>query len=139
MTEPIIFRIWITGMSVVAMPWIEATQGQAPTSSAYVTTIDDRESVEDALKIFRAPLLREGSNLVQVKSTVSRDASTGEWKLLVDTANPGNADVPRYELIVLPCSRLAEMQRIIESHFRSAARCWCFEAETISCPRIRRC
>src|SRR5262245_9764143 len=86
----------------------------------------DADADDDALGMFRAPLLREGSHLELAKATATRDARTGEWKLLVERAdsgvatdggNPGAAggEAPRYEFTLLPCARLAEMQRIIES------------------------
>jgi len=67
---------------------------------------------DDPLALFRAPLLREGSHLIQVKSRMQRDPVTGGFKLVIDSMD---STAPNYELILLPCTRLSEMSRIIEA------------------------
>jgi hypothetical protein len=66
----------------------------------------------DALSLFRSPLIREGSYLMHAPSRLIYDEARGEWKLIVDAT--ADQATPR-ELIVLPCTRLAEMQQFIES------------------------
>jgi hypothetical protein len=95
---------------------IDVTQtsaaAQAPTTTQPASAKSDSSDADDALNVFRAPLLREGSHLDQARATAVRDPGSGEWKLAVESTK---SDVPRYELTLLPCARLAEMQRIIES------------------------
>jgi hypothetical protein len=67
---------------------------------------------DEALAPFRAPLLREGSYVVDVSAQAKRDTTDGLWRLVLDQ----NAKTATgAELILLPCTKLAEMQRIIES------------------------
>lgn len=58
----------------------------------------------------RPPLLREGSQLVQVTGIVSRDETDGAWIFTID---PAGAAVPRYELTLMPSSLLGETERMI--------------------------
>jgi hypothetical protein len=88
-----------------------------PQGAAHASTqpMAEADQANDPLAIFRAPLLREGSHVVEVNARFSRgDAATaaGPWKLIIES---GSQDKPAHELIVLPCTRLAEMQRIAAS------------------------
>lgn len=78
---------------------------------------------DDPLQIFRAPLLREGSSLVEALATLHRDESSGWWKLAIEAPDidPSSSLAPEvdrpppFDLLILPCTRLTEMERILES------------------------
>jgi hypothetical protein len=79
-----------------------------PVAAADVAAVAE----DDPLHIFRAPLLREGSSLVEAVATLQRDPDQDWWTLNVQ---PQDSAEPAYELAVLPCTRLAEMERILEA------------------------
>lgn len=88
-----------------------ASAGQTGSQS----TIDD-----DPMKSFRAPLLREGSTLVEARARLRKEAQQNWWTLIVDddddsSSSGATTHSPPHELILLPCTRLAEMVRIMES------------------------
>lgn len=91
-------------------------------------------SDDDPLGVFRAPLLREGSVIVNAKATFAparaarddRDNDDGSERAAASKAAGGAATLklviesgPAYaaphELILLPCTRLTEMERLAES------------------------
>ncbi|HVP73360.1 MAG TPA: hypothetical protein VMS30_06445 [Phycisphaerales bacterium] len=79
--------------------------------------------VVDSAAAVRAPLLREGSTLVEARARLQRHGTQEWWTLILDADSPGLAPTgsttagshPLHELIVLPCSRLMEMERILAS------------------------
>jgi hypothetical protein len=92
---------------------------------------------EDPLQTFRAPLLREGSMLVEAHAILRREGEPAWWVLHVEPRDAsvasvgGGADVvaatparpiAASELIALPCTRLSEMERIIDSASAHEAR-----------------
>jgi len=82
---------------------------EPPTTQAIV---EESAAPDDALAVFRAPLLREGSLLVDVKSRLVRDQSRGLWLLQVD---PARTDAPAQVFTLLPCTQLSEMHHLAES------------------------
>jgi hypothetical protein len=81
-------------------------------------TREDGGAADDPLRIFRAPLLREGSSLVEAVARLNRSQEQDWWVLDVQ---PHDGSLPTYSLVVLPCTRLAEMVRIRESAAADAA------------------
>lgn len=81
-------------------------------SSASDQTPQREPQPDDPLAVFRAPLLREGSHLIEAKAIIKRDPVSNAWMLII---NPENQSSLSYELILLPCTRLAEMNRIVEA------------------------
>jgi hypothetical protein len=81
--------------------------GEEPGASS---TAEAREG--DPLVIFHAPLLREGSALVEARSRLVADETAGGWKLLLEQSKPGE---PAHDLVLLPCTTLSEMRRFVES------------------------
>jgi len=55
-------------------------------------------------------LLREGSHLVRVVGRLCSDTASGSWTLTID---PDAERMPNYELTLLPCSYLEEVQQVI--------------------------
>jgi len=88
-----------------------ATMPAAPPQSAAASDLESAAE-DDPLQVFRAPLLREGSSLVEAVATLKRDPDQDWWTL---TVQPQDSAEPAYELAVLPCTRLAEMERILEA------------------------
>ncbi len=83
-----------------------------------------RQAPADAsASTLRAPLLREGSTLVEARAQLHRVSNQDWWTLTLDADSPGITSMgtapagaqPLHELIVLPCSRLMEMERILAS------------------------
>jgi hypothetical protein len=78
---------------------------------------------DDPLAVFRAPLLREGSHLVEVEARLRRDPESQKWMLLIQSSDQhrggvqpiGGPEAASRHLIVLPCTALAEMERMVES------------------------
>jgi hypothetical protein len=66
----------------------------------------------DPLAIFRAPLLREGSMLVEAKATLQREGAAAAWLLILADAAPGE---PQRDLALLPCTTLSEMRRFVDA------------------------
>jgi hypothetical protein len=66
----------------------------------------------EALRPGRAPLLREGSHLVDVAGHMAKDTATGQWRFHVSEENP---DAPGYVLTMLPSALLGEMVAIVDS------------------------
>lgn len=62
-------------------------------------------------------LLREGSFLSRARGTMERDARSGLWKLVLDRTEMrwDSGTAPQYELLLLPCSLLSEMERLVSS------------------------
>lgn len=60
----------------------------------------------------RPPLLREGSHLVGLKGAMDRGETPGQWRFMIENQDP---NAPQYELIMLPCALLGEMERIVEA------------------------
>jgi len=60
----------------------------------------------------RPPLLREGSHLVGLKGAMDRGETQGQWRFIIENRQP---NAPQYELIMLPCALLGEMERIVEA------------------------
>lgn len=81
-----------------------AAQPSQPTTAA--------TSASEAMVEFRAPLLREGTSLVEAVATLRRSPRGPNWTLHVQSVA---ATQPPYELIVLPSTRLGEMERITEA------------------------
>ena len=67
---------------------------------------------DDDLDRGRPPLLREGSHLVGLKGTMDRGETQGSWRFTIENQDP---NAPRYELTMLPCALLGEMERIVEA------------------------
>ncbi len=112
-------RVWaaVIGASAMLAPQAAGQTPAAPTSrphgsGAPPATAPAGETSPARTAGRRLPLLREGSQLVGVTGLMQRDASTGSWHLLL---NPLTERGPRYELIVLPCTLLGEIERIAES------------------------
>lgn len=82
-------------------------QTAPPTEPAAIKT-----GSSDALPIFRAPLMREGSAILDVRATIHKDPQRGWWTITLPATR---ANVPPSELTLLPCTRLSEMQRIVEA------------------------
>lgn len=93
-------------ISCVAATGLAPAVGQTPDARA------NESGPVEALAIFRAPLLREGSYLIEAKSHIEADAQRGFWKLIVDQPNQ---NLPAHQLRLMPCTRLSEMQRIVEA------------------------
>lgn len=119
--SPVVIAI-VVGISILNLP-IAVCAAQTAAGGAGAGPATKPSSVEkpfpaaasqndDPLALFRAPLLREGSHLNQAKSRMQRDPTTGGFKLIIDSKDPS---APNYELMVLPCTRLTEMSRIIEA------------------------
>ena len=73
----------------------------------------DRSSPDASpLAIFRAPLLREGNYIIDARCTIHKDAVRGWWTLRLHEAGANKS--PR-EMLLLPCTQLSEMQRLVES------------------------
>lgn len=66
----------------------------------------------EQLRPGRAPLLREGSHLVEVAGHMAKDPATGQWRFHVSKENP---DAPGYVLTMLPSTLLGEMVAIVDS------------------------
>ncbi len=66
----------------------------------------------DDLDRGRPPLLREGSHLVGLKGAMDRGETQGQWRFIIENRQP---NAPRYELTMLPCALLGEMERIVET------------------------
>ncbi len=60
----------------------------------------------------RGPLLAEGGFLIQTKGTMHHHEPTGSWRFRIARDDPRQ---PRYELTILPCTMLSDMQQIVES------------------------
>ena len=73
----------------------------------------------DPTAIFRAPLLREGSQILEADASISHDAERGVWRAAVAASEPGQ---PARMLTLLPCARLTEIQRHLESASSPSAR-----------------
>lgn len=56
-------------------------------------------------------LIREGSHLIQIRGTMRGDEGGSSWVFVIDQAHP---TLPGCELSVLPCTKLGEMQRMVE-------------------------
>lgn len=116
-------------MSVAALP----AQGDSPAAPSI-----QAPGEEDPLQTFRAPLLREGSMLVEAHVVLRRQGEPAWWTVHVEPREASAASsgvtggdlitaatvrpLPANELIVLPCTRLSEMERIIESASVDASR-----------------
>ena len=66
----------------------------------------------EAARLRRAPLLREGSMLVEVPGTVWFDGETPRWRFAF---KPENGDTNKRELTLLPCTLLGEMAAIVSA------------------------
>lgn len=103
----------------------EAPSTNAPSTELAPETVAEQHGVQsppedDPMKTFRAPLLREGSTLVEAYAKLKREGPQNWWTLTVDgdldaTSSAATTATPPHELIVLPCTRLTEMLRIIDS------------------------
>lgn len=71
-----------------------------------------KPGASESLPIFRAPLMREGSAILDVRASIRKDPQRGWWTITLPTMR---ANVPPSELTLLPCTRLSEMQRIVEA------------------------
>lgn len=100
---------------------VSADAPPPPLASSSQSPVED-----DPLKAFRAPLLREGSTLVEARSRLRLDSASNWWMLDVENSAASGSGValgdaaaaraaPPLELIVLPCTRLTEMERILEA------------------------
>lgn len=69
-------------------------------------------SGDDPLAAFRAPLLREGSVLVDVHATLASDEAGGGWRLVLQDVDPNHQ---AQDLVLLPCTTLSEMRRFVEA------------------------
>ncbi len=112
-------RVWaaVIGASAMLAPQAAGQTPAEPTSrpdgsGELPATAPAGETSPVPTAGYRLPLLREGSQLVGVTGLMQRDASTGSWHLLL---NPLTERAPRYELIVLPCTLLGEIERISDS------------------------
>ena len=105
---------------VVVLGSASAVSAQAPATSApapvepptTAAVVDESITPDDPLAVFKAPLLREGSLLVDVKSRLVRDQRRGLWLLQVD---PSRTDAPAQTFTLLPCTQLSEMHHLAES------------------------
>lgn len=88
-----------------------AARAQAPVAS--VQEQDDiRTQDSDPMAAFAAPLLREGSHLMEARARLRLNRDSNQWELVLDPQEGAAAGVA---MAALPCTRLAEMQRIVES------------------------
>ena len=72
-----------------------------------------RESLDlGRLRPAKAALLREGSHLVETPGVMLRDPVTNWWHFVVEGDDPAS---PHYDLTMLPCMVLDEMQHLVES------------------------
>ncbi|MCZ6446451.1 MAG: hypothetical protein O6758_09755 [Planctomycetota bacterium] len=60
----------------------------------------------------RGPLLAEGGFLIQTRGTMHHHEPTGSWRFRIARDDPHQ---PRYELTILPCAMLSDMQQIVEA------------------------
>jgi len=63
-------------------------------------------------QVKRPPLLREGSVIVEAQGRLNYEPTRQVWVFVIESEQP---DVPDYELTVLPCSRLRDLERIVKS------------------------
>jgi len=103
------------GFGNTGLAWAQSPATSAPDVSNHPTTaaaVDESVTPDDPLAVFKAPLLREGSLLVDVKSRLVRDQRRGLWLLQVD---PSRTDAPAQTFTLLPCTQLSEMHHLAES------------------------
>ncbi len=81
-----------------------AAQTTAPAVEPNVTEADE--------SAVRAPLLREGSQLVRVVGEVHLDEPTGAWTFVIDSED---GQSPNHKLTLMPGSLLDELERMIEA------------------------
>lgn len=84
-----------------------STPTKAPTPAPAAAA----QSAPSSSRSAQSRLIREGSHLVQVPGTMHADEGGANWKFVIDPAHP---TLPGYELSVLPCTKLGEMQRMVE-------------------------
>lgn len=141
-------RLVAVAFSLCAMLWVAAPPALGDSAT---TPSDQAPGVEDPLQTFRAPLLREGSMLVEAHVVLRRQGEPAWWTVHVEPRDASTASsgvnggdliaattvrpLPANELVVLPCTRLSEMERIIESasvdasrevHFKVSGRVYVF-------------
>ena len=91
----------ITSMFVINVAAAQADQQQNAQSEEQTRQQSDRP-----------PLLREGSTIVDAIGRLEFDKARGVWKFIIQSGKEG---VPPYELAVMPCTRLRELQRIVRT------------------------
>lgn len=104
-------------ITALAMP-AHLVSGQTTRSDAPGSPVPDRPATSPErqdtgieMRRVRPPLLREGSQLVRVTGVVRRDELDGTWSFLIGDGTAG----PRYDLMLMPCAFLGEMEQMIES------------------------
>jgi hypothetical protein len=131
--------LFVQGHWAVSVQTTSTPASSAPVATQHAAANTD----QDPLAIFRPTLLREGSHLVEARSTMRRDPANNQWILDVDDADvaslnllasspttSSNSAAPvqgsggGLKLILLPCTVLSEMQHVLES---SASRKVSFE------------
>jgi hypothetical protein len=116
-------RIWaaVIGASAMLAPQMAGQTPAEPTSRPHAggdppATAPQMEPAGETSPVRtagrRLPLLRQGSQLVGVTGLMRRDPATGSWRIML---NPLADQAPRYELIMLPCTLLGEIERIAQS------------------------
>jgi len=91
------------------------TLGDGPAAPAGSAAQAENASDADPLQAFRMPLLREGSMLIEAPAHMRRDVAQNWWVLVLDQPESSSPTPVHSNLIVLPCTRLSEMERIIEA------------------------
>jgi hypothetical protein len=91
-----------------------ASDSEAPTgeNDGRVRTISATVRDMTQLRPGRPALLREGSQLIEVVGTLTRDAEHSQW---VFTVKDENFSAAQYELIVLPGTMLGEIEAVVAS------------------------
>src|SRR5688500_10670208 len=73
----------------------------------------------DPTSISRTPLLREGSEVLEATARVALDNERGTWTATLASPESGE---PGRTMTLLPCARLSEIQRQLQSASSSSAR-----------------
>lgn len=101
--------ILLMSSPVWGYPGSNQTQSGSPASSQAADTLSKTVESEEILGLLRpgrAPLLREGSLLVDVRGWMRFDKPTKSWQYAIDE---DDESAPGYRLIMLPNSILTEM------------------------------
>ena len=67
-------------------------------------------AADDAMLTERAPLLREGSALVDARGTVTPSRQTGAWDFIVSAPD---VDGPPHVMTLLPCGFVTELEQVL--------------------------
>ena len=69
-------------------------------------------SESDPLAVFRTVLLREGSRVIDARARLVHDATRNHWLLAIEDPNAIGGE---RSVTALPCTKLVEMQQIVQS------------------------